>query len=192
MIKYTLRKIDNSYLLTSNEEIKENDYYYEPTSEEPFNIAWKNFDPNYYQFKVIAKTNFYYNSNLPSIDFSLLSELECKTIKYIDVNALADRSSEVQEATYTPQNKVTYMHGYTDGFRAAQKMMRFSKQDLADYLNYVEDNFYFTDSYYDRDTGKHTLRTEILEKYLNSLDKVKEWNVEVDFSNESAKITKLL
>ena len=38
-----------------------------------------------------------------------------------DVEKLAEHSSEVQEGTYTTQHKITYKHGFIDGYKAAQK-----------------------------------------------------------------------
>jgi hypothetical protein len=182
-VKYTLRKLDNSYLITSNEEIREGDYYYEPTSDEPFSIAYFNLAQSNYRSKVIAKTNFYHNSDLPNIDFSALTKSECNTIKYINVEVLADRSSEIQEATYTSNHKVTYVHGYIDGFRKAQKLLGFSKEDLADYLAFVDNNYYQTDAWIDRDSGVGVPRHVILNNYLNSLNKVKEWGVKIELEN---------
>ena len=40
-----------------------------------------------------------------------------------EIEQLAENSSEVQEATYTPQHKITYQHGYIDGFTKCQEDM---------------------------------------------------------------------
>lgn len=39
----------------------------------------------------------------------------------VDVEKIAEYSSERQEATYTPQHKITYKHGYIDGYNQAIK-----------------------------------------------------------------------
>ena len=46
-----------------------------------------------------------------------------------DIERAAELSSEVQEATYTPQHKITYKHGFTDG-------ANFAKQPLANESKY--------------------------------------------------------
>ena len=44
-----------------------------------------------------------------------------------EIEKLAENSSEFQEATYTPQHKITYQHGYIDGYTQCQ-------EDMADYI----------------------------------------------------------
>lgn len=41
----------------------------------------------------------------------------------VEIEKLAENSSEVQEATYTPQHKITYQHGYIDGYTQCQEDM---------------------------------------------------------------------
>ena len=38
-----------------------------------------------------------------------------------EIEQLAENSSEVQEATYTLQHKITYQHGYIDGYTQCQE-----------------------------------------------------------------------
>lgn len=38
-----------------------------------------------------------------------------------EIEQLAEDSSEVQEATYTPQHKITYQHGFIDGYTKCQE-----------------------------------------------------------------------
>jgi flagellar biosynthesis/type III secretory pathway protein FliH len=40
-----------------------------------------------------------------------------------EIEQLAENSSEVQEATYTSQHKITYQHGYIDGYTQCQEDM---------------------------------------------------------------------
>jgi hypothetical protein len=45
-----------------------------------------------------------------------------------EVEKLAEHSSEVQEGAYTPQHKVTYKHGFIDGYKAAQQKGVYSEE----------------------------------------------------------------
>ena len=38
-----------------------------------------------------------------------------------EIEQLAENSSEIQEATYTTQHKITYKHGYIDGYNQCQE-----------------------------------------------------------------------
>lgn len=46
-----------------------------------------------------------------------------------DVENLAERSSELQEGTYTIQHKVTYKHGFIDGYNKA-KENKYTEEDI--------------------------------------------------------------
>ena len=49
-----------------------------------------------------------------------------------EIEQLAENSSEVQEATYTTQHKITYKHGYIDGYKKCQEDMADKKYTLND------------------------------------------------------------
>ena len=53
----------------------------------------------------------------------------------VEIEKLAENSSELQEATYTPQHKITYQHGYIDGYTQCQ-------EDMAD-RKYTEEAMLF-------------------------------------------------
>lgn len=69
---------------------------------------------------------------MPTINFSHLSEEDCKRIGWVDVDGLAEHSSEMQEGTYTVQHKTTYKHGFEDGFQKCQSLNEntFSLEDM--------------------------------------------------------------
>jgi ribosomal protein L20 len=49
------------------------------------------------------------------------------------IEQLAENSSEVQEATYTLQHKITYQHGYIDGYTQCQEDMsdkKYTEEDV--------------------------------------------------------------
>jgi len=55
-----------------------------------------------------------------------------------EIEQLAENSSEVQEATYTSQHKITYQHGYIDGYTQCQEDMVNEIQSLIDgYKSYI-------------------------------------------------------
>jgi flagellar biosynthesis/type III secretory pathway protein FliH len=55
-----------------------------------------------------------------------------------EIEQLAENSSEVQEATYTSQHKITYQHGYIDGYTQCQKDITNEIQSLIDgYKSYI-------------------------------------------------------
>jgi hypothetical protein len=67
--------------------------------------------------------------NAPELDLPLLPYVED------GVEKLAEISSELQEGTYTPQHKVTYKHGFIDGYKAATK--RYSEDDVCDFVEWM-------------------------------------------------------
>ena len=80
-----LIKLQDKFILVSDEEIKEGDWIIDTLSMEI--VCWwdgNNFDK--YDKKIIAGI-----PELPSIDFSLLSEEDCKTIGFVDIEKLATR-----------------------------------------------------------------------------------------------------
>jgi hypothetical protein len=75
---------------------------------------------------------FYYN-NIAVIAQSpqiKLSKELADELGWVDVEELTEHSSEVQEGTYTPQHKITYKHGYLDGFNKSQELRGFSLRDM--------------------------------------------------------------
>ena len=45
-----------------------------------------------------------------------------------EVEMLAEHSSEVQESTYTPQHKITYKHGFMDGYNKSKSTYKFTEE----------------------------------------------------------------
>ena len=77
-----------------------------------------------------------------------------------EIEQLAENSSEVQEATYTLQHKITYQHGYIDGYTQCQEDMSDKKYTEEDIRNAVRIFFPLSVD----DIVK-------LDKYINSLNK---------------------
>jgi len=74
--------------------------------------------PTTKHFEIIATINHSISLDIPMI------------IIEDEVEKLAEHSSEVQEATYTPQHKITYKHGFIDGFNALQQKGVYSEEDM--------------------------------------------------------------
>lgn len=67
--------------------------------------------------------------NIQRLSLSEVNEL----LREVDVEKKAEISSELQEGTYTPQHKITYKHGYTDGYNQAledNKDTKYTETDL--------------------------------------------------------------
>jgi hypothetical protein len=47
-----------------------------------------------------------------------------------DINELAEISSELQEGTYTTQHKVSYKHGFVDGYNKAKEKYKYTEEDM--------------------------------------------------------------
>lgn len=83
-----------------------------------------------------------------------------------EIEQLAENSSEVQEATYTSQHKITYQHGYIDGYFQCQEDMADEISNLTKELEEVRKNYI-----------NHTIGCEIWRgSKLLLLDKVKKEN----------------
>ena len=99
-MKTKLIKLKDKFILVSDEEIKESDLCLDINSNHIFE-CWKN-RPNdgIYEWKNnLSWVRLHKNCKeviagipeLPSIDFSLLSEEDCKTIGFVDIEKLATR-----------------------------------------------------------------------------------------------------
>lgn len=97
------------------------------------------------------------------------------------VKMLAEHSSEVQEATYTPQHKITYKHGFMDGYNKAKETYKFTEEDLKRVLEfwgergrYDKEGFTCSFEKWWEQTGKNSIK---------SLTKKELW-IEVEYDYE--------
>ena len=79
-----------------------------------------------------------------------------------EIEQLAENSSEVQEATYTSQHKITYKHGFIDGYTQCQ-------EDIKGYIFEVAFQFHRLGKYSGNTSDTHF--TDIYEETINSLNK---------------------
>lgn len=118
-----LIKLKASYIIVSDDEIKLEDIAYNITDDR-FDMAnssnllsiqehWK---------KVIASTTGF---GFPQIDFSELSEGDCKRIGWFNIDILGEDAANEQILRHrVPSHGAKYFyHGFTEGFQKAQKLL---------------------------------------------------------------------
>lgn len=139
METFTIIKLKDKYLLLSDKEIKESDWYFDSTDKEGlYPVYQRSQAPKFYSGckKIIAGI-----PELPSIDFSLLSEEDYKTIGYIDVEKLA-----YEYYTSNEHYRAADAFHFSNGFKKAQSLndKMFSLEDMreaiAEAWNSCEDN----------------------------------------------------
>ena len=64
----------------------------------------------------------------------------------LEVNELAEISSELQEATYTPPHKITYKHGFIDGYNKAKETLYTKEQMELCWIAAMSNRAGFSDS----------------------------------------------
>lgn len=123
-MKYQLIKIPEYNIIISKEkeQVVLNKWYYESDNHVPIYQFTKDTLPNeYYLNEVIAGY-----SNLPSIDYSMLSKEDCKKIGWIDVEKYADKViPNLQYSKWVKQ-------GFIGGFEISQSLneKKFTLEDM--------------------------------------------------------------
>lgn len=199
-------------ILVSNEEIKENDWYYSSQGvlqstksyfEDKRGLRTYYLTHELWSFscqKIIAGI-----PKLPAIDFSALSEEDCKKIEWIDVNS--EWLKFAKKASTLPNfDSVNLSIGFMGGFKAAQSLneKKFSLEDM----KLCWDTAYKEASEFPN-RGIYTPNVEF-EDFIQSIAKPKVFDVEVEvimmsdkkgglkpsnipkITNNSIKITKVL
>ena len=111
-------------ILVSDEEIKDGDSLYYATT----NVILKNYVSETPRrkddYKIIAGI-----PELPSIDFSALSEEDCKKIGWVDIEKLADKYSNFERASKWGD---IVRNAYKEGFKTAQSLneKKFSEEQI--------------------------------------------------------------
>ena len=121
-MKYLKIKLEDnkSVLVDSSTEIENKDWYWDENKlkVKHYFESRESFPSLIHRFKIIATINHSIDLDVPMV-----------IVKH-EVEELAEHSSEVQEATYTPPHKTTYKHGFIDGYKAKQEEGTFSEEDL--------------------------------------------------------------
>ena len=211
-MKTKLIKLQDKFILVSDEVIKEGDSIYSFKSKNVFKADSIEYMEKHNMIEDFDKS-FYINSNqskkiiagipeLPSIDFSLLSEEDSKTIGWVDVEKLSYKLFPYMEGSCDGNDidmNFGFRNGFIEGFKAAQSLndKMFSldnvvsilddiQKDLADYQNEIGigmmDDVQWQQMFVDRVLASITSYEQL------SLQQTS-WDVEV---NEFNQITKIL
>jgi hypothetical protein len=198
MIQYTLHKLSEGFIITSDEEIKEGylgfDGFHTFKCLKPFianeTTSGKNipcfyielgstsaFHETSYIKKVIAQRD--------QIDFSALSEEKQKEIGWFDVEKLALKYAEYQFKGISDKTEIfECKNDYLAGFYQAQEL-------LSDRMFTLEDMIDFTRMCRENDSrklieDKELLQTTDLFEQWKSLSQPKSWKVKIEMENKIA------
>lgn len=177
-----LIKLRDKFILVSDERIKEGDYAYDTERCIISRIIGKGSIRNYK--KIIAGI-----PKLPSIDFSLLSEKDCKTIGWVDAEKFYIKPDLDEDSKSVTAFIDGYYYGFEDGFNKAQflndKMFSLEDMNLAFEAGY---NYGYDSA--NMDEG-YSLNYKNKEEFIQSLQQTS-WNVKVNKNNKITKISRIL
>lgn len=114
--------------------------------------------------------------NLPTIDFSSLSEEDCKKIGYVDVFALAENKYPLENALHMFSTNVIRT-GFVEGFKLAQQMndKKYSEEDIL--VDFCIKTFYSNPDPEGTDYDKCLIYAR---NYINSLKQPRVYDIEVE------------
>jgi hypothetical protein len=195
---YTLHKVNNEFLVTSDEEIKEGDIIcHFDLNKKPglvtkctsiLNLGLRHKETVKYielyqpigQYKTVI-------SQQPNIDFTLLKEDECKRIGWWDVDSYANSEYELQQISFEdstdmfPFNDAALLKaGFIDGFQKALSLLsdrRFTESDMVDFAMYHNN---YSDNYHAEENFKDW-----------AADRPTSWGIEGGMEGDKFKITAL-
>lgn len=182
--EYTLHKLPEGFILTSDEDIQIGDLYYLPRTnsiyeckEDPTEL---NLEKDFGIGKVIAQQD--------QIDFSALTEEDCKQIGYFDVEKLGmDYASTICDGRI--RENISKFNGikvdFMKGFQKAQEL-------LSDRMFTLEDMELFAAELIGRYRLGEINDVEDVKKIIASYSQPKLWKIEGIWENSKIKITKLL
>lgn len=133
-----LIKLQDKFILVIDEDAKNNELLY---NIENNTICRAMGDAEVSHFKIVAGVEF-----LPSIDFSLLSEEDCKTIGWVDVEKLAEKIVINNNPNGAENFSMSVFNGLVkdiiNGFKIAQSLndKMFSLEDMTSFAKFSVDN----------------------------------------------------
>lgn len=186
---------DTHYIIVDDSEIKSKDKFYDFTLK-IINEAWLDFGKHITCKKITHSTqplepymemaDYSISKTFGKIKQLSLSEVE-EAINGYSVEKIAENLIQFkQDGSYqTMRIDMNYekRKGFIEGFKTHQELVKdklFTGEDLANYLNYVEDNYHFhSDTWYDIETDEPVKRATIFFNYKKTLQKT-EWDIEFD------------
>jgi hypothetical protein len=126
---HKLIKTDNYLLVVDDSEIKVGDNCLcdIPAGDYFGVVAYNGAFAEHYYKKIIA--------HLPLNGLPILEGVDLLPPIEDDVEQLAEISSELQEGTYTIQHKITYKHGFKDGYNKALEKYKYTEEDIIHLLH---------------------------------------------------------
>ncbi len=171
-MNYTLHKLQEGFIATSDEEIKHKETWYNPMTAD-IGINWyeKGIPKEWSKtLKVIAQQY--------QIDFSALSEETQKEIGWFDVYKLAlNETTDIDNSNF--DRGVVY--GFHKGFQKAQELLFDRKFTLEDMKNLMHNSIIFKEENQHLSLGEYAIKNkEWFDKYIQSLSQPKSWNIELE------------
>jgi hypothetical protein len=95
----------------------------------------------------LDKDIVFYQGVMPMYHYEGFKKIVATTSPSMDVPKVIDSiydlsevSSEVQEGTYTIQHKITYKHGFKDGYNKAKKTYTFTEDDMIEFIEWINES----------------------------------------------------
>jgi hypothetical protein len=173
MSKYTLHKLQQGFVITSDEETKRGRFYCFRTKSF-FDDDGQDVNCCMGDVKVIAQQD--------QIDFSALSEEEQKKIEWFDVDKLFDN--------IFPNKHLLESHdyhnlkdGFTEGFQKAQELLsdrRFTLVDMLEFYYWLKKSYGPTKPLEEAQIVHRTTPDKIVEMFAQSLSQPKSFSIELE------------
>lgn len=140
---------------------------------------------------------------LPSIDFSALSEEDSKKIGWVDVETMALNSAHANKHNTISEHQ-SHSRGFIEGFKSAQSLneKKFSEEDMNGFSKWLDENwrrgktkkgsgwFHVGDFY---KQSKPVKTENLMSKYIQSLSQPKVFDIIAEpVTNNSIKVIKVL
>ena len=195
-MNYTLHKLPEGFIVTSDEEIKENDIGFDGLHIfkclNPFianeTTTGKNIPCFYIE---LGETSAFHESSYikkviaqqDQIDFSSLSEEKQKEIGYFDIDNELNKLLDKDENLYSMVEPMSYK----SGFKKAQELLSDRRFTLEDMKNLMHNSIIFKEENQHLSLGEYAIKNkEWFDKYIQSLSQPKSWKVELEMENCTA------
>lgn len=139
-----IKLTEDHYIIVNNSEIKMDDYYLDDTNAvrlalteaESYWTHRKHYGKVTHSTTPLEQLYSAPDGSIPYV-YDRVQPLSLSEVKEllgeVDVEKKAEHSSELQEGTYTPQHKITYKHGYIDGYNQSledNKDKKYTEEDM--------------------------------------------------------------